>query len=148
MIDGEPGTQRTLRAGLLWLFVAGALGTGTELLLVDHTEDVWQRIPLLLLAASLIALGWRAAGRKAASLRVFRLLMGLFVVGGCIGLVLHFRANVEFERETHPALTGMRFFLAAIHGTAPPTLAPAGLCGLGALGWLYTLRHPGLGTRT
>jgi hypothetical protein len=78
-------------------------------------------------------------------LRFFRFLMLLFVASGFVGLVLHYRANVEFEREVSPSLTGARFFLKAIRGAAPPSLAPAGMCGLGALGWLYTFRHPALG---
>lgn len=140
MSDSE--TLHTVRVGVLALFVAGAVGTGLELLLVDHTEDFRQRIPL-----ALIALGWRAVVPKRSSLRLFRALMLLFIAGGFLGLVLHYRANVEFEREVSPALSGARFFLKAIRGAAPPSLAPAGMCGLGALGWLYTFRHPALGGR-
>ena len=138
-------TLHAVRIGVLGLFIAGVVGTAVELLLVGHVEDFRQRIPLLLIVASLVALGWRAFTHGRSSLRLFRFLMLLFVASGFVGLLLHYRANVEFEREVSPALSGARFFLKAIRGAAPPSLAPAGMCGLGALGWLYTFRHPALG---
>ena len=146
MTDIDHETLHAVRIGVLGLFVAGVVGTAVELLLVGHFEDFRQRIPLLLITASLIALGWRAFTRGRSSLRLFRFLMLLFVASGFVGLLLHYRANVEFEREVSPALSGARFFLKAIRGAAPPSLAPAGMCGLGALGWLYTFRHPALGS--
>lgn len=146
MNDHDRETLQAMRVGVLGLFVAGALGTGVELLLVDHTGDFPQWIPLILIATSLVALGWRAAFSQRSSLRFFRFLMLLFILGGLAGLVLHYRANVAFEREVSPALSGVRFFLKAIRGAAPPSLAPAGMCGLGVLGWLYTFRHPALGS--
>jgi len=145
MTDIDRETLHTLRVGVLGVFVAGALGTAVELLLVDHFEDFRQWIPLVLITASLAALGWRALAHGRPSLRLFRALMLLFIASGFVGILLHYRANVEFEREVSPALSGARFFLKAIRGTAPPSLAPAGMCGLGALGWLYTFRHPALG---
>lgn len=145
MTDIDHETLHTLRVGVLGLFVAGVIGTGIDLLLVGHFEDFRQWIPLVLIATSLIALGWRTLTPGRSSLRFFRFLMLLFIASGFVGLVLHYRANVEFEREVSPALTGARFFLKAIRGAAPPSLAPAGMCGLGALGWLYTFRHPALG---
>ena len=145
MTGTDHETLHTIRVGVLGLFVAGGIGTAVELLLVGHVEDIRQWIPLLLIGASLIALGWRALMPGRSSLRFFRALMLLFIASGCVGLLLHYRANVEFEREVSPALSGVRFFFKAIRGAAPPSLAPAGMCGLGALGWLYTFRHPELG---
>ncbi len=42
----EAATVRVLRGFLLVLFLMGVLGIGVELLLLDHTEDLWQWTPL------------------------------------------------------------------------------------------------------
>ena len=52
----EAATVRALRGFLLVLFLLGVLGTGIELLLLDHTEDLWQWTPLTLMAISLVVL--------------------------------------------------------------------------------------------
>jgi hypothetical protein len=64
------------------------------------------------------------------------------VAGGVAGLWLHYRANVEFEREISPSLTGPALFWKAIQGASPPSLAPAALIHLGLLGLAFTYRHP------
>ena len=58
MPDTPVGTTSTIRGFLLTLFILGAAGTGTELLLLGHTDDAWQWVPLVLLAASLLTLAW------------------------------------------------------------------------------------------
>jgi hypothetical protein len=50
-----PATLATLRQLLLGVLVLGILGAGTELLLIGHDEDAWQLIPLVVLAAALVA---------------------------------------------------------------------------------------------
>ena len=60
--------------------------------------------------------------------------MGAFVVSGALGLWLHHRANVEFERELAPDRAGVDLFWTAIRGASPPALAPATLIHLGLLG--------------
>ena len=50
--------------------------------MLGHTEDLWQWAPLVLMAASLVTLGWREVARGARSLRVFRGTMVLFVLSG------------------------------------------------------------------
>ena len=46
--------------------VVGFLGTGIELLLLGHTEDTWQLVPLILIGVGLVVLVWHAiaAGRQ------------------------------------------------------------------------------------
>ena len=127
-----------IRAALLGIFLVGVLGTAAELLLLEHTQEPWQWAPLVLIAASLIALGWHALARSRASVRAFQALMVLFVAGGLTGMGLHYRGNVEFEREMHPDGTAWELFKRAMMG-ATPALAPGAMVQLGLLGLLYAV---------
>ena len=71
--------------------------------------------------------------------------MILFVLSGLVGLILHYQGNAEFELEMYPSLNGLELFWEAIRG-ATPTLAPGTMIQLGLLGWVYTIRHPQLGS--
>ena len=144
MSDTRSGaTTAAIHRFLLILFVIGAVGTGTELLLLGHTEDLWQWAPLVLLAASLVTLGWRVAARgaRARSLRVFQGTMILSVLSGVVGMWLHYHGNAEFELEMYPALQGLELFRESVTG-ATPALAPGTMLELGLLGLAYTYRHP------
>lgn len=141
----EAATLAAIRGFLLILFLMGILGTGAELLLLKHTEELWQLVPLLLMAISLVALSWCAVHRGPVSMRVFQGTMMLFMISGLVGLVLHYRANAEFELEMYPSLKGLELFWKAIKGATPPTLAPGTMIELGLLGLAYTYRHPALG---
>jgi hypothetical protein len=142
---GPAATLTAIRRLLLIIFLLGALAAGAELLLVGHTESVWQWTPLLLIPMSLIVLGWHAVDCRAASVRVFQVLMILFMVSGVVGCVLHYQGRMEFKLETNPALAGLELFWEAIHGAAvPPTLAPGVMIQLGLVGLAYTHRHPAL----
>src|SRR5687767_11165379 len=107
------------RAALLAIFLFGALGTAAELLLLEHTEEPWQWVPLVLISASGIALAWHAVARSRASVRAFQALMVLFVAGGLAGIGLHYRGNLEFEREMHPDGTAGELFQGAMMGATP-----------------------------
>ena len=137
----EDTTVRRIRGFLLGLFVFGAGGTGIELLLLGHTEDFWQLLPLGLMGVGGAALAWYSATGGAPSLRLFRRTMGAVVVSGVVGLWLHYQGNAEFEREMYPSLQGLALFWEAIRG-ATPTLAPGTMLELGLLGLAYTYRHP------
>ncbi len=141
----EKATMTTIRGFLMSIFIIGLFGAGGELLLLGHTEDFRQWIPLTLMSLSLIVLGWRATiDRRRLSLRIFQITMLLFVVSGFAGMLLHYRANVEFELEMYPSMQGLQLFWKAIKGKAPPTLAPGAMIQLGLLGLAYTYRHPAL----
>ena len=71
--------------------------------------------------------------------------MALCVVTGAVGILLHYRGNVEFELERDGSIRGLRLFWEAIRG-ATPALAPGALSQLGLLGLAYTYRHPSLST--
>lgn len=123
------------------VFLFGATGTGTELFLVGHTEELWQWIPLVLLAVSVLVAIWFFVQRDGLSLRAFQVTMGAFVIAGITGLVLHYRGNVEFELEMYASLHGLDLFWEAMRG-ATPVLAPGTMIELGLLGLAYSFRHP------
>jgi hypothetical protein len=132
---------------MLLLILIGILGLGAELLLLEHIEDFWQWVPLILMGLGLIILGWHAVDRGRASVRVFQGTMILFVVSGFVGFWMHYQANVEFELEMYPTLNGLPLFWEALQG-ALPTLAPGAMIQLGLLGLASTYRHPSLATPT
>lgn len=148
--EAEPASSSTLavlRRVLLGILVFALLGTGIELLLLEHTEDAWQLSPLVLIGLSLAVLAWHAVRRGRLSLRVFQLTMLLFLGSGIAGFLLHYGGNVEFEQEMTPALTGNELFRRAMMG-ATPALAPGTMIWLGLLGLAYAFRHPALTART
>ena len=130
-----------VRRSLAALFVLGSLGTATELLLLEHTEEPAQWVPLLLMAAALLVLAWHAAAPSRASVRAFQLVMMLFAAGGALGVALHLRGNAEFERELHPDAAWGELFRGAMMG-ATPALAPGTMVLLGSIGLLFAYRHP------
>jgi hypothetical protein len=136
-------TLGIVRRLLLALVLAGILGYIVELLLVEHYESATQIAPLVVLGLGLLSGAAVARRATAASLRSFRAGMGLFVVAGLAGLVLHYRGNVEFELERDPSLGGLDLFGESLHG-ATPALAPGAMLQLGLLGLLVTYRHPAL----
>ena len=140
----ERTTLGVIRGGLAVLLVLGLIGLLAELLLLDHTEDPWQRLPIFLIIASLIIVGWHAADRRPLSLRFLQGAMVLIVASGVLGLMLHFKGNIAFELEMQPSAIGWPLIWAALKG-ATPTLAPGAMVQLGLIGLAYTYRHPALG---
>ena len=132
-----------MRRGVLLIFVLGTVGLGTELLLLGHFEEWRQLVPLVLLGFGLVLLAARMLYRGAIILRLFRLTMLAFVLGGMVGLWFHLSANMEFELEMYPTLTGLKLLSKALGG-AMPALAPGALVQLGLVGFLYTYQHPAL----
>ena len=130
-----------LRRWLFGVFVLGVFGTGAELLLLGHTEDYRQLVPLGLFALSLVLLGRLALSPDARWLRWFRALMALFVASGLVGVFLHLSANAEFELEMYPSMAGLDLLWESLRG-AIPALAPGTMTYLGLLGWVFTMGHP------
>lgn len=125
------------------MFLIGSLGAGAELLLLEHTEDVWQKLPLVLIAIGCMWLCVLTVSARSAGVRVFQVAMGLFVASGVAGILLHYQGNVEFELELQPGASGLELFWEAMKG-ATPALAPGTMILLGALGLAYTYHHPAL----
>ena len=130
-----------VRRCLLAMFVLASLGTATELVLLEHTEEAAQWVPLVLIAAALAVLAWQGMLPSRASVRAFQGLMLAFAGSGAVGVALHYRANAEFEREMHPEAAGAELFRGAIAG-ATPALAPGTMVLLGSVGLLFAYRHP------
>jgi hypothetical protein len=136
--------QRTavLRHILLTIFLLGSVGTGAELLLVGHIEEVWQWIPLALLLMGILALLVHAFAEPSPSTRIFQGIMVLFITSGIIGIWLHYKARMEFQLEMNPDVAGTKLFLETITGAkVPPVLAPGMMIQLGLLGLAYTYAH-------
>jgi len=124
----------------LIIFLIGAIGSGAELLLLGHTESIWQLIPVFLIVASLISLCLWVRWPTRNGLRAFQGTMMLFIVSGLVGVLLHYRSNTEFVLEVYPAIEGMELFWASLTG-AMPALAPGMMIYLGLLGLFYTYQH-------
>lgn len=137
-------TVSAIRAMLLAIFILGSLGTGAELLLLNHIESLVQWIPLVLILLSFLVFGWHAVGRSPASTRTIQGVMIAFVAAGLAGFYFHYQGSTEFKLESNPSLTGWRLFWEAIRSKAPPALAPGVMIQLGLIGLAYTYRHPAL----
>lgn len=138
------GTLATIRRMLFLTLLVGLVGTMAELLLLGHYEDWKQYTPLVVLGLALAALGWYAIKRSGHGVRAVRLTMWLLIASGCVGVILHFRGNREFELEMTPSMAGWELFRETVTG-ATPALAPGSLIPLGLLGLAWAFRHPALG---
>jgi hypothetical protein len=131
-----------LRRWLLWLLMAGLVGTEIELLLINHYEDPWQLVPIGLIAIAGAAIVWHSIRGGAASVRTLQVVMLLMIVSGVVGLVLHYRGNLQFQLEIDPTQSGWTLFTKVMRAKAPPALAPGVMSQLGLLGLVATYRHP------
>ncbi|HYD52006.1 MAG TPA: hypothetical protein VEA99_05240 [Gemmatimonadaceae bacterium] len=143
-IPEQVGPLRRLLLVLVLLTIGGLL---TELLLHEHWEDPWQFTPLVLLGVAAIPTLVLLARPSRGAVQAFRVVMGLCVVAGALGVLLHYKGNAEFELEGEPTLRGLALFWTAVRG-ATPALAPGAMAQLGLLGLAITWRHPALATRT
>jgi hypothetical protein len=132
----------SLRQWLFWVLVLGLVGTETELLLLEHYDDPWQLVPLVLIVGAIAVLVWHARRPDARSLRAMQILMASFVMAGFVGLALHFRGAAEFQRETDPAMSTWDLVRKVMRTKAPPVLAPGVMLQLGLIGWAYAASHP------
>lgn len=130
---------------LLAIFGFGLLGTAAELLLLEHYEDALQLIPLGLIVLGVAVAVWLWTSGSERAARALRATIALFALSGIVGLILHYRGNVEFERERAPELQGLALFWEAIRG-ATPALAPGSMILLAAIGYA-ALRARSVSTR-
>jgi hypothetical protein len=124
---------------LLAAFLLSLIGTGAELLLLEHTEGIWQLIPLIFIGVGLIGFIWHRITQSTLSTQFFRSMMVLFMISGVLGLALHFNGNMEFELEMYPSMKGTELIWETLKG-ATPVLAPGTMIASGLIGWAYTLR--------
>ena len=123
---------------LLAAFLLSLIGTGAELLLLEHTQDGWQLIPVILIGVGLVAMAWFGATKSTISKQFIRGVMVFFIVSGVLGLALHFNGNMAFELEMYPSMKGTELVWETLKG-ATPVLAPGTMIATGLLGWAYTL---------
>jgi hypothetical protein len=135
-------TLALIRAALMLILLVGLVGTEVELLLLEHTDGVWQIVPLVLLGLGIVMAVWCIAKKSAASIRGLRATMILFIVSGLLGVVLHFKGNVAYEHDSDPSLSGRALYVSAVSGSTP-TLAPGTMIQLGLVGLVFTFRYSG-----
>jgi len=126
-----------LRRWLFWVLVLGLIGTGTELLLLQHYEDPWQVVPLALIAGAIAALARHRRRRDFGSRRTLQVLMVLFLAAGVLGVALHFAGAAGFQREIDPAIGSWDLVKKVMRAKAPPLLAPGVMLQLGLIGLVY-----------
>jgi hypothetical protein len=141
---GATDPSSTVRRLLLWVLTFGLLMTFVDLVLLEHYEDSWMLVPLFLIALTVVAtLGHLITG-SAASIRLLQGVFVLLMTAGALGVVLHFRGNLEFQVEIDPTLSRWELFKKVMHAKAPPALAPGSMVQFGLLGLVYCFRHPAL----
>ena len=145
--SAHSSTLSLLRTLLLATLALGLVGTGAELLLLEHFEDPWQLVPLVLLGLGIVIVLWHVFHRGRTSLRALQGLMLLFLIAGAVGVFLHYRGNVEFELERTPGAAGWTLFTESMMG-ATPALAPGAMVQLALIGLAYAFRHPALAGTT
>jgi len=148
MADGPTDVPVVMRRFVLALVAFGLIGSGAELLLLEHYEDSWQLVPLFLIVLTLGAIAVHLLAAGAGSVYGLRVLMSALVLAGAVGVSLHYRGNLEFQLEMDATQSGWPLFMKAIRAKTPPALAPGVMAQLGLLGLAYTYRHPALGRGT
>lgn len=147
MTSDEAQSTSALRRFVLAVLTLGLFGVLADLIALKHFEDSWQLVPLLLIGLAVGTIVWYLAGGGAASVRLLQILMLFFVVAGALGVVLHYRGNMEFQLEIDPSQRGWDLFSKVIQAKAPPAFAPGAMAQLGLLGLAYAFRHPAFGQK-
>jgi hypothetical protein len=137
----DPPLTAAIRRFTFWILAFAIAGMATELVFIGHVEDVAQWVPLAVLGAGGLALAWHGAAPQGITVRVVQAVMALFVASGIAGVALHYRGNVEFEREMYPTLAGFQLVRQTLTG-ATPVLAPGSMTLLGLVGLTLTYKHP------
>ena len=118
----------------------GTGGTMAELFFLDHTEDLWQLVPVVLLGLGLVAFGWNHFHNNLKTRKIFGGVMVLFFLSGILGMWLHYKSNTEFELEMYPYLQGFSLFWESMKG-AIPSLAPGAMVMLALIGYMSYYKH-------
>src|SRR5258708_26669648 len=134
-------TTTTIRIVLFAILLLGMIGSGAELLLLSHTEDLRQWIPLILLGTGLLVSAWHGVYSSALSVRVLQTILLGYILSGFVGMYFHYQGSAEFKLETNPSLSGWALFREPIPPKAPPRLAPGTTTRLRRFGLVYTYRH-------
>ena len=114
----EIASVRFVQRILLAVLLLGLLGTGAELVLLNHVKKFAQWPPLVLIVLGLVAIGWHTISHGRASGWVVQVLMFAFIFAGLAGFYLHFQGSAEFKLESNPTLKGWELFWAAMSASA------------------------------
>jgi hypothetical protein len=139
--------MNTLAMMRRWLLAAlglGLVGSGVELILLEHYETAVQFVPLVSIALALAVLIWHRVKGDALSVRALQATMVLFLLAGIAGTGFHLRGAAEFQVEIDPSQSRWEIFKKAMRSKAPPVLAPGLMVQLGLVGLAYAYRHPTL----
>lgn len=139
--SGDSGSGSPLKKLILLVLLFGMVGVLAELLLIGHTEDRNQWIPLIALGVGMIAVVLRLLRPGRGTTRLLAVVMTAFVVTGVLGLYYHVSGNREFELEIYPSMTGFELFSEAMMG-ATPALAPGTMVLLGLIGLVVCVGEP------
>jgi hypothetical protein len=129
---------------LLGILLLGVIGLSAELLLLKHTEDASQWIPLALNDLAVVMSAIVVFKPSNGTIRLFQLVMLLMIISGAVGVYLHLRANMEFQLEMDATLSGWALLKKSVLAKSPPALAPGAMTQLGLIGLAYTFKHPAL----
>lgn len=135
-------TSAALRRVLLAVLVIGCVSMAADLLLLAHYEGAWMLAPFAALAIGLACTGARIVRPSAQTVRALRGGMIVLFVTGLVGLVMHYRAGLEFQVDMDPTLSRWALFWKVARMKAPPALAPGALLQLSLLGLAATHRDP------
>ena len=122
---------------LLLITLISATGTFVELLLLEHTEEFYQLIPVVLLAMVVAAATLFLFRPRRWSVSLLRGVLVLCLLSAALGMFLHYQGNTEFVLERTPKLRGWPLFTKAMMG-ATPALAPGTMAQLALIGLLAT----------
>jgi hypothetical protein len=130
-----------LRRRVIGLVALGFIGTAVELWLLAHVEDLNQWIPFVAIGLALATIAWWAVATGTAAVRAVQAAMAIAIITGAVGVVLHYRANMEFQLELDPSLSGVALMMKVLEAKAPPALAPGNMMLLGLVGLVGVSRE-------
>jgi hypothetical protein len=136
----SPDTLHRLRRILLVVLVCGLAGSAADLVALGHYEDGWQLVPLGVLGAALLTIGWHVVSGFQKGVGVLRGLMAVCLLAGLAGFAFHYQSNYEFQLEMDATQSAWAAFTKVIRAQAPPALAPLSMTLLALIGWTYTYR--------
>ena len=122
---------------LLLIVIISSVGTFTELLLLEHTEEFYQLVPVVLLATVAVNALLVLLMPRRWSVNMFRVVLVLCIISAGLGMFFHYEGNTEFVLERTPSLKGWGLFAKAIMG-GTPALAPGAMAQLALIGLLAT----------
>jgi hypothetical protein len=140
-VHQDSRTIQIVRRLLLATLVVGLLGTEGELLLLKHTDGLYQLVPTVLIGVALLCIIWFGVSKSRQSLRAIQGVMIMFLASGILGTILHYIRNLTDARESDPSLSGKALYIDATMGSIP-ALAPGTMIQLGLIGLVFAFRHP------